>query len=129
MRFAVFVFADEVGSISLRIYPGACRTTSGHYGQGLSMLVLSRSVGQVIQIGGNIVIRVLRSAPGCVRIGIDAPREVKILRGELTNQWQEEPNAGQDDQTRTGDSRKDAQRGDGANQIAPLRHRESNAGD
>lgn len=51
------------------------------------MLVLTRKPGETFVLGpGNesqIRIKVLDSTPGRVRIGIDAPRELLILREEL----------------------------------------------
>ena len=47
------------------------------------MLVLSRNRGEEIRIGNNITVRVLESCGNRVRIGIDAPAECRILRGEL----------------------------------------------
>ena len=47
------------------------------------MLVLSRKVEQQIQIGEGIVITILQVKGNQVRIGIDAPRNVRVLRGEL----------------------------------------------
>lgn len=46
------------------------------------MLVLSRKAGEKIQVG-EVVIRVLRLTGGNVRIGIEAPTGMQILRGEL----------------------------------------------
>ena len=46
------------------------------------MLILTRKVGEAIVIGSDIVVTVLGTAGGQVRIGIDAPKEVKILRPE-----------------------------------------------
>lgn len=46
------------------------------------MLVLSRKPGEKVVIGENVTITVLE-AGGRVRIGIEAPPEVRILRGEL----------------------------------------------
>lgn len=47
------------------------------------MLVLSRHEGEDILIGDNIVVKVVR-IDGCrVRIGIEAPNSVNILRSEL----------------------------------------------
>ena len=47
------------------------------------MLVLTRKVGERILIGDDIVITVLDSRGDGVRIGIDAPRGVKIQREEV----------------------------------------------
>ncbi len=47
------------------------------------MLVLTRKTQQRIQIGENITITVLRVKGRSVRIGIEAPTEVKVLRAEL----------------------------------------------
>lgn len=48
------------------------------------MLVLSRKPGQKILIGDNIVLTIVRIGPNTVRIGIDAPKEMAIVRQELT---------------------------------------------
>ena len=47
------------------------------------MLVLSRKQNQSIVIGDNITLQVLKVSGNTVRIGIQAPNDVKILRGEL----------------------------------------------
>lgn len=47
------------------------------------MLVLSRREGEKIRIGDSIVITVVRMAGDKVRIGIDAPNDVLVLRDEL----------------------------------------------
>jgi len=47
------------------------------------MLVLSRKVGEKLVIDGNITITITELAGGRVKIGIEAPRHVSILRGEL----------------------------------------------
>lgn len=47
------------------------------------MLVLSRKTGQQIQIGDNITITVNRVGGNQVRLGIEAPMETPIRRGEL----------------------------------------------
>ena len=47
------------------------------------MLVLSRREGEQIKIGDGITVTVVRLGGDKVRIGIDAPSEVLILRGEL----------------------------------------------
>lgn len=47
------------------------------------MLVLSRRIGERIRIGGDIVVTVNRIEGNRVSIGIDAPSDVRIVRGEL----------------------------------------------
>lgn len=47
------------------------------------MLVLSRKVGERIQVGTNITVTVVRLGDGVVRLGIEAPPDVSIVRGEL----------------------------------------------
>lgn len=49
----------------------------------LKMLVLSRKTGQELVIGDNIRITVNRVSGNRVTLGIDAPEEVRIMRGEL----------------------------------------------
>ncbi len=47
------------------------------------MLVLTRKVGERIQIGDDIIVVVTKSAGNRVTLGIEAPRDVRIVRGEL----------------------------------------------
>jgi carbon storage regulator len=47
------------------------------------MLVLSRRAGERIQIGDQIEVTVVRIGPGVVRIGIDAPSEMTVMRDEI----------------------------------------------
>jgi len=47
------------------------------------MLVLSRRIGESIQIGDNITITVTQVEKSQIKIGIEAPRDVPILRSEL----------------------------------------------
>ena len=47
------------------------------------MLVLSRKPGERILVGDNIVITIVRLGPNNVRLGIDAPGEMNIVREEL----------------------------------------------
>ena len=58
------------------------------------MLVLSRKVGEKLVIGGNITVVVSRIAGNRVTLAIDAPQEVRIVRGELAPQ--EVPPQGED---------------------------------
>jgi carbon storage regulator len=47
------------------------------------MLILSRKEGESIVIGDNITVKIVSAEKGVVKIGIDAPKEVTILRSEL----------------------------------------------
>ncbi len=47
------------------------------------MLVLTRKVGESICIGDDITLVVTKSAGNRVTLGIEAPRDVRIIRGEL----------------------------------------------
>ena len=47
------------------------------------MLVLTRRTGETILIGDDIEITVLVVDGNQIRVGIDAPEDVRILRGEL----------------------------------------------
>jgi len=48
------------------------------------MLVLSRKVGEKLVIDGNITVEVVKIQGNRISLGIVAPSNVKILRGELT---------------------------------------------
>ena len=47
------------------------------------MLVLSRTKGQIIKVGDDIEVMVVESKGGTTQIGIKAPKDVLILRGEV----------------------------------------------
>ena len=47
------------------------------------MLVLSRKVGQRIRIGKEVTITVVRITGGGVRLGIEAPPDLAVIREEL----------------------------------------------
>jgi len=47
------------------------------------MLILSRKAEEEIRLGENITIKVLGIHNGQVKLGIDAPRDVRVVRGEL----------------------------------------------
>lgn len=54
------------------------------------MLVLTRKTGESIKIGDNIEITVLSVKNDQVKIGINAPKDLEILRKELLDLIQEE---------------------------------------
>jgi carbon storage regulator len=47
------------------------------------MLVLSRKTGESVRIGDDVRVTVLRIGPSSVRVGIEAPAYLGILREEL----------------------------------------------
>lgn len=49
------------------------------------MLILTRRSQEKIHVGDTITITVTRVGNGKVRLAIEAPAEVKILRGELVH--------------------------------------------
>lgn len=54
------------------------------------MLVLTRKQNEKVRIGDSITITVLRMKGKGVRLGIEAPRDVNVLRGELCFELSEE---------------------------------------
>ena len=48
------------------------------------MLVLTRKPGEKIHVGPEIVVTVLEVVGNKIRIGIDAPDDIRVLRAELT---------------------------------------------
>ncbi len=54
------------------------------------MLVLSRKIGERILIGDNITVTVVRISQGIVRIGIEAPRDMSVVREEVVVHSDEE---------------------------------------
>jgi carbon storage regulator len=49
------------------------------------MLVLTRKVGERIQLGDQITVTLVKINGNIVRLGIDAPPEVPVMRQELAN--------------------------------------------
>ena len=49
------------------------------------MLVLTRKVGERIQIGDDVVVTVVRIHGTAVRLGVDAPAELTVVRQELAD--------------------------------------------
>ena len=56
------------------------------------MLVLSRKIGETVHIDGRIKVTIVKLQGNRVKIGIEAPGDVDIIRGEL-DMWSEMPAA------------------------------------
>lgn len=54
------------------------------------MLVLSRKLGEIIAIGDRISVTVLEVKDNKVRLGIEAPKEMRIYRQEIHLKVQQE---------------------------------------
>ena len=63
------------------------------------MLVLSRKQSERLRLGGDIVVTVLRIGGDKVRLGIEAPSEVVILRDEIVARDHDGADAPADTQT------------------------------
>ena len=59
------------------------------------MLVLTRKPGEEIVIGNQITVKVLDIRGDKVRLGIDAPRDVKVHRREIWDAIQREKSNGE----------------------------------
>ena len=53
------------------------------------MLVLARKTDESIVIGDNIVVKIISVENGIVKLGIDAPKEISIIRNELIEEIKE----------------------------------------
>lgn len=51
------------------------------------MLVLGRKPGQYIVINEKIIIKVIKSEEGHLRLAIEAPKDISIVRGELLSEF------------------------------------------
>ena len=74
------------------------------------MLVLTRKLGENIRIGDSVKITVLEVRSGQVKLGIEAPPEIKVHREEIYARIQEEnrrANRGKTEGTGTDPGRKD----------------------
>lgn len=49
------------------------------------MLVLSRKINETIKIGDDIELKIIEVKGDTVRLGIEAPKSLDILRGELVS--------------------------------------------
>jgi carbon storage regulator len=52
-------------------------------GRAMRMLILTRKVGESIQIGDEVTVTVLGVKGNQVRIGVDAPKDVAVFREEI----------------------------------------------
>ena len=55
-----------------------------------TLLVLTRRPSESVRIGPNVTITIVEIAGGKVRIGISAPDDVSIVRGEIEHKPQKE---------------------------------------
>lgn len=59
------------------------------------MLVLGRKPGEYVMIGKEIMVKVVKSEDGDLRLAISAPKSVGIMRGELYEKQMSYPQANQ----------------------------------
>jgi len=55
------------------------------------MLILQRRKSEVIHIGDQIKITLIGMANGVASIGIDAPKDINIVREEIIEKYSKEP--------------------------------------
>jgi carbon storage regulator len=54
------------------------------------VLVVSRKIGERILIGDKIAVTVVKISGGAVRIGVEAPTEMAVMRQELAEEIEQE---------------------------------------
>lgn len=54
------------------------------------MLILSRKIEESIVIGDSITVKILGIHEGQVKLGIEAPKQIKVFRSEVYEQIQKE---------------------------------------
>jgi carbon storage regulator len=62
-----------------------------------NVLVVSRKIGERILIGDKIAITVVKVSGGAVRLGIEAPAELPVMREELALEIEEAEKAALDE--------------------------------
>lgn len=71
---------NELGSSSLKMF----NHIKILHGKGVRlMLVVGRKPGQYIVINEKIIIKVIKGEEGQLRLAIEAPKDISIVRGEL----------------------------------------------
>jgi carbon storage regulator len=83
------------------------------------MLILSRRPGESLTIGDDVVVTVVSVSGNQIRLGITAPREVRVLREEIYRAIREEDQVA----GRTPDSKKGL--GDAAKQLQGRKQKKS----
>jgi carbon storage regulator len=53
------------------------------------MLVLGRKPGEYVVINDKIIVKVVKNQEGLLRLAIDAPQDINIMRGELFEEQQQ----------------------------------------
>ncbi|MGE4000174.1 MAG: carbon storage regulator [Planctomycetaceae bacterium] len=53
------------------------------------MLVLTRKQSETIHIGDDVVIKIIQTGRGSIKLGIEAPVAVRVLRGEVADEIQQ----------------------------------------
>ena len=72
------------------------------------MLVLSRKPSEVIRLGEDIKITIIRIGPNVVRIGIEAPKHIGIVREELIDSPSEQKGVATCNEHRTSSAKSNA---------------------
>ena len=60
------------------------------------MLIITRRPGEKIMVGDDIVVHVIEVVGNSVRVGIEAPRAIRVYREEIWNAVREEKRAAAD---------------------------------
>ncbi len=55
------------------------------------MLILTRGIGETVTIGHNVRVTILSVKGSQIRIGIEAPKDVRVLREEIVDSGSETP--------------------------------------
>lgn len=84
------------------------------------MLVLTRKAKQQIRLGDDIVITVLQVKGNAIRLGIEAPRETRVVRGEL-QYFAEEPKKTADAKSQSAEVERSLETKRSANPVASLK--------